>query len=47
MRELNLRIEDFSDDKDLALAIRGYFDLLVDYMIRGGIVTFVHTKEYF
>jgi membrane-bound ClpP family serine protease len=45
--ELNLRIEDFSEDEELAQTIREYFDLLRDYMVRQGLTSFVHTREYF
>jgi hypothetical protein len=45
--ELNLKIEDFSEDKALAKAIRDYFDLLRDYVLRQRMASFVHTKEYF
>ena len=33
-RDLNLRIEDFGQDKELSDAIRVYCKLLRDYMIR-------------
>ena len=45
--ELNLQIEDFSADPDLAKNVREYFGLLTDYMVRGGLGTFVHTRDYF
>ena len=45
--EINLEIEDFERDPDLSHAIRKYFDLLKDYMIREQLVSFVHTREYF
>ncbi len=45
--ELKLRIEDFSEDEELAQTIREYFDLLRDYMVRQGLTSFVHTREYF
>jgi len=45
--ELGLKIEDFSADEELARVIKEYFELLRDYMVRGGFTWFVHTKEYF
>ena len=45
--EINLEIEDFECDPDLFQAIRKYFDLLKDYMVREKFPSFVHTREYF
>jgi hypothetical protein len=45
--DLKLRIDDFSRDPEQAGAIKEYFELLRDYMIRQGMVSFVHTREYF
>ena len=45
--EVNLKIDSFEDDVELYKAIRSYFELLGDYMHRGELVSFVHTREYF
>lgn len=45
--EVKLRIDSFEDDPDLCEKIRGYFELLKDYMHREQLVSFVHTREYF
>ncbi len=45
--ELNLKIEDYSENKELSKAIRDYVELLLDYLNREKLAPFVHTKEYF
>ena len=45
--EVKLNIDSFEDDPDLCRKIRGYFELLKDYMHREQIISFVHTREYF
>lgn len=45
--QLRLRIEDFTEDAELARAIREYFELLRDYLVRQRLPFFVHTREYF
>ena len=45
--EVKLRIDNFEDDAELYNQIRGYFELLTDYMQRQQLTSFVHTKEYF
>lgn len=45
--ELQLKIEDFSKHKNLADNIKKYFDLLMDYLNRHNIQSFVHTENYF
>ena len=46
-RELKLRIEDYSENKELSMPVREYFSLLQDYLNREKLVSFVHTEEYF
>lgn len=46
-KDLNLKIEDYTEIKDLGPTVREYFELLRDYMFREKINTFVHTKEFF
>ncbi len=45
--ELKLKIEDYSGNKELSKSIRNYFNLLVDYLNREKLVSFVHTEEFF
>lgn len=45
--EIGLRIEDYAARPELREDIREYFELLRDYMDRGKVFTFVHTREYF
>ena len=45
--KVNLRIDSFEDDIELYRAVRSYFELLRDYMHRGELLSFVHTREYF
>ena len=44
---VGLKIEDMSTRDDLAAVVREYFGLLRDYMFRGKIYSFVHTKSFF
>jgi hypothetical protein len=44
-RDLNLRIDDFGEDHDLSGRIRGYYDLLRDYMIKMNCRGVIHTKH--
>ena len=48
-KELNLKIDDYSENLPLRDSIKRYFGLLCDYIIgEGGYVpSFVHTEEYF
>ena len=46
-KEVNLKIDNFEEDIGLYRAVRGYFELLRDYMHREELVSFVHTREYF
>jgi hypothetical protein len=43
-RDLNLQIEDFGQDAELNQAIRAYYQLLRDYMMRRGHSVAVHTN---
>jgi len=45
--EIKLEIEDYSSIAGLGIVIREYFELLKDYMSRGNLVSFVHSREYF
>lgn len=45
-KELRLDIEDYGEDRDLAMKIRSYFGLLVDYIQKNRIPAFVHTRRY-
>lgn len=45
--EINLRIDDLSENMELARAVAHYFELLRDYLFRQRLSPFVHTKEYF
>lgn len=47
VEELKLKIEDFSSIEGLSPLIREYFELIIDYMNREQIGSFVHSKEYF
>ena len=47
IRELRLLINDFSDVEGLKEEVSGYFELLLDYMYRGDMRSFVNTKGYF
>lgn len=46
-KELCLRIEDYLKNPELSKNIRGYFNLLMDYLDREKLVSFVHTEGYF
>ena len=47
--ELNLKIDDYSENLPLKNTINRYFGLLYDYITREGghVPSFVHTEEYF
>jgi len=45
--EINLEIEDYSSIAGLDKIVREYFELLKDYMTRGNMLSFIHSKEYF
>ena len=45
--EMNLKIEDYSENEVLSSSIRKYFYLLVDYLNQEKLMSFVHTEEYF
>ena len=45
--ELKLKIEDYSENEGLSKSIRNYFNLLVDYLSRQKLISFVHTEEHF
>ena len=44
---LRLEINDYSADRVLTQLIRDYKDLLVDYVMRQGYPTFLHSRNYF
>jgi len=45
--ELNLRIDDFGEDSEVSRLIRGYYELLRDYLNREKLMFFVHTRNFF
>lgn len=45
-RELKLKIDDFGADAVLTSKLRGYFELLTDYMIRNKVENYVHSREF-
>ncbi len=47
VNELNLKIEDYSKKEELNVGIKKYFSLLMDYIGREKLPSFVHTEEYF
>lgn len=44
--ELNLRVEDYSEDAQLFGVIHGYFDLFLDMMRQKKVESFVHTRYF-
>lgn len=46
LRELRLKVEDFSNDGDLKMLIRDYYDLLSDFVKGNSLPVFVHTRKY-
>ncbi len=44
---LKLRIEDYSDDKELSLLIREYNDTICDYVAKMNFGNFLHSRNYF
>lgn len=45
--ELNLKIQDYSENQTLSSSIRAYFSMFVDYLDRQKSLSSIHTKEYF
>lgn len=45
-QELNLKIDDFGADPVLSSSIRGYFELLVDYIVQNKLGNLVHSREF-
>lgn len=45
--ELNLKIDDFGSNQMLSSSIHSYFDLLVDYILRNKLTSFIHSREFF
>ena len=45
--EIKLEVEDYNTIPDLGVCIKEYYSLLLDYMRRHNIITFVQSKEYF
>ncbi len=45
-KDLKLRIEDYSDEKELRELIRGYYELLSDYVNKNRFPIFVHTRKF-
>lgn len=45
--EIKLEIEDYTSIEGLGIIVREYFELLKDYMARGNLISFVHSKGYF
>ena len=46
LKELGLKIEDYSTNTELKHLIRDYYDLLSDYVIAHNLPIFVHTRKY-
>ena len=46
VKELRLKIEDYSNDEDLRTKIRYYNDLMVDYIRKGRAKVFVHSRVF-
>lgn len=47
LKEIGLEVDDYSNDKKLTDAIRGYNDLLMAYIRRGNIQVFLNSRLYF
>ena len=45
--EIKLEIEDYTQIKKLGPSVKEYFELLKDYMNRGKLISFVHSRGYF
>jgi arginine/lysine/ornithine decarboxylase len=45
--EIKVEIEDYTKIEGLGEIVRGYFELLKDYMSRGNLISFIHTRGYF
>ncbi len=44
---LRLEIEDYTNDKELRELIRGYNEMLIGYILRMGLKTFFHSRNFF
>jgi len=44
---VGLKIDNLEEDVQLYQAIRGYFELLRDYVYKNNSLSFVHSREYF
>ena len=45
--EIKLEIEDYTEIEGLGETIPEYFELLKDYMLRGNLISFLHSRGYF
>lgn len=46
LKELRLKVEDFSEDEELRLLVRDYYDLLSDYVTSNKLPIFVNTRHF-
>ncbi|HWK59135.1 MAG TPA: hypothetical protein VNQ80_17455 [Parapedobacter sp.] len=46
LRELRLKVEDFSENEELRLLVRDYYDLLSDYVTSNNLQIFVNTRNF-
>ena len=46
LNELRLQIEDFTNDTPFRILIRGYSELLSDYVMTNNLPIFIHTRKY-
>ena len=46
LREIGLKIEDFSDDEPFRELVRDYYDLLADYVMSNNLPIFVQTRKF-
>ncbi len=44
---INLKIDDYGADKDLAVLVRAYFHTFKEYLQTRGMKNFVHTRDFF
>jgi membrane-bound ClpP family serine protease len=44
--DLNLRIDDYSTDRNLSILVRQYYELALDFMGKNGLVHLAHSREY-
>lgn len=42
-----MKIDDYAEQDELNKSIKDYFNLLLDYLNRQKLHSFVHTEEYF